>query len=221
MGGKVAAGQLLERFVARECRRRPRARVEERIRELTSAARAAADLPLELGMHQHVREDRSGDGQACAGELRRQLGARERRTATKYAVEHSTALREVTIGKPVAPVLAATRRLHARRAQGEKPPDVRRRDEMPGRPEHVQTQDVSRIERPIHVRIPELRRAKTKRPLRAAVVLRLHRAQRGHHLDGRSPARSHQALALQPRGQDGRNHGAMVPRGHSGGATFG
>ena len=98
-----------------------------------------------------------------------ELGPRERCAATQHAIEDPAALREVGVTQAFAPVLAATGGLHARRAQCQKPPDVRCGDEVPRGAKDVRPDDVAVGEPRLDVRVRAAPRPLAERPFRCVV----------------------------------------------------
>ena len=64
-------------------------------------------------------------------------------------------------------------RVHSGRRQGQHPPDVAGRDEMPGGPHEVGAEDRALVEGPVDVGVGQALRPQAQRPLRPAVVLGL------------------------------------------------
>src|SRR5204862_472630 len=69
-------------------------------------------------------------------------------------------------------------RRHTRTGQLEHPPDVGRKNEMPGRTQHVRAENLPSVELALDAAVGRITRALSNCPFRTRIVLGLHRAER-------------------------------------------
>ena len=78
------------------------------------------------------------------------------------------------VREPELPIVAGHRLFHSRAGELEHPTDVGRRDEVPGRAQHVRAQDRAVGDERFDLRVDDAGRALRDGPLRAGIVLRLY-----------------------------------------------
>ena len=147
MTAHVAPRQLDHGRGAIERPRRRDAVVQQRVGELLPAPRSAADHGLELGVHHDVGEAQPAGADPAARERRGELRPGLPVPAGESAREDVVGARErpwveldQSIHRPIADV-------HARPRERQDPPEIGRRDEVPGGPQDVRPQDAPGVER--------------------------------------------------------------------------
>jgi hypothetical protein len=139
---EVPPCQLLERIITRSRSRGRYALVEQRVGRLRSATSAAADHPVDLRLHDKVRQLLDAVGaNARALQNRLQLLAGEMHAAVECPHDRALASPERCRIELQMPVVRRHACADTRAGECQHPPDVRRRNKMPCRPQHVRAED--------------------------------------------------------------------------------
>jgi hypothetical protein len=202
---EVAASQFRQRRVAVERNVFRRALVDEHVGELLAAPRAAGNDLLEFRVHRHVGETLVVGRDSGARKRGTQLDARQRLAAAERALEHAEDASHQASGQFELATVVRADRVHARRGQRQHPPQVWRRHEVPRRTEDVRTENAPVVKRAIDGGVREVQRALCHAPLRARVVLRLHRAEPGDDVLRLPESGLRQLLIAQPQLDDFRS----------------
>ena len=213
--GKVTSRQLRERFIARQSAGERRAVREQRVGELLVAPRAAADHSLQLGVDGDQRQHDALRGDTGAGELAAKLAARQARAAPQRTLEYR---RGAGHQRRIESELAGVRRhrlMHARRGQVEHPSDVRRRDEMPGRAQHVRPENPPVVAGAFDLGVGRgSGHAQREAPPGGRVLLRLDGAEPGDDLFRTASPRPRDALVIESLTGDSAVHACGLVDNH-------
>ena len=126
----------------RAVHRRPAPLRQQRVRLLRPAHRPAADQPLQLGVHDHVREPDAGRARPLPPPaLRRARPGSGTRPPREHRDQHVAGPAVVAARAPPAGT-CRVQLLHPSRGRRQDPADVARRDQVPGRPQDVGSQQL-------------------------------------------------------------------------------
>jgi len=161
-------------------------------------------------MHHQAGEARPNPGDSGGGERSAKLIARERPAIAQLAFEDRPRCPDRGGIDLLSPIPARVRELDPRTGEGQQPPDVRRRNQVPRRPEDVRPNQRPVREQPIDGGRGAGLDPLADRPGRSRVVLGLDGDERSDRLDLRGVARSREPLGLETPQRDRR--GRQVSR---------
>ena len=204
--------EIRERIVAFAGRGGRRALIQQRVAELFSLARTAADQRIKLGVDQEMREALAARTDFPFRERVADLLTREGR-APQDALEHAAAGAEQLPVDLELPIVVREQCPHAWCSQRKQPANIFRPHEVPGRTHDVRAQDASTLECGFDLCVTATLDSLCDRPLGAVIVLRLHCAEPPGDRFRRTERGSNQALIAQSQSRDvgrlGQNAGAF------------
>ncbi len=202
MAPEEAPRELGERFVASLGWWIARSRVEQRVGELLAAPRPAAHDAVELRPQHQVTKRRPGSADTGLSERRGELLSRQELPFRERPRQGPVREAEARLVEAVAAIVVGHLAPNARRRKLEHPARVVRGHEVPGRAQHVGSEQLPVLEGRLHIGVTRPRDALPEGPLGLEEVLRLDRAQSSQGQGQRTETSARQALILEAQGGD-------------------
>jgi hypothetical protein len=161
---------------------------------------ATTDDTVQLGIHQQKHQTMSGRlRDTCLAERGRHLGPRKRSRASNRALDRTPPLAENRVIETHSAKVRRADREHSMAGELQQPSNVLRANEVPGRSQHVSTENAAGVEGAVERGLGRLWKPEGEGPEGWRVILRLDRPEPAHDIFGLATRRADEPLVVQAR----------------------